>query len=70
MTKKEIDDFKHDIEKESTISLLYEYAALYHYYIEYTDSEDETKMEIVINEILKRTGELKNETINKCKGNL
>ena len=54
MTKKQIDDFNHDIDKESNIALIYEYASLYYYYIEYTDSEDETKMEIAMNEILKR----------------
>lgn len=54
-----IEIFKHNIEQESTHSLLWMYRGLYANYIEYVDAKDDIKMDLIENEILKRTGEFK-----------
>ena len=53
-----IERFKHNIEQENTHSLLWMYRGLYVNYVDYTDIKDDIKMDLIENEILKRTGEL------------
>lgn len=57
-----IERFKHNIEQRETRYLLWEYRCLYVNYVEYADVKDnfkmDIKMDIIENEILKRTGEL------------
>ena len=64
-----IERFKRNIEQMKTHSLLWMYRGLYANYVEYVDIKDDIKMDIIENEILKRTGELKTETITKCRSN-
>lgn len=54
-----IEIFKHNIEQENTHSLLWMYRGLYANYIEYVDVKDDIKMDLIENEILRRTGEFK-----------
>ena len=42
-------------------SLLWMYRGLYANYLEYVDIKDDIKMDIIENEILRRTGELQND---------
>lgn len=49
--------FKHNIEQENTQSLLWMYRGLYVNYVEYADVKDDIKMDLIENEILKRTEE-------------
>lgn len=56
-----IERFKHNIEQRNTRSLLWEYRGLYVNYVEYVDAKDDIKMDLIENEILRRTGELKND---------
>lgn len=52
-----IERFKHNIEQENTNSLLWMYRGLYVNYVEYADVKDDIKMDLIENEILKRTEE-------------
>ena len=52
-----IERFKHNIEQRKTRSLLWEYRGLYINYVEDVDVKDDIKMDLIENEILKRTGE-------------
>lgn len=56
-----IERFKHNIEQRKTRSLLWEYRGIYTNYVEDVDVKDDIKMDLIENEILKRTGELKND---------
>ena len=60
-----IERFKHNIEQRNTQSLLWEYRYLYFNCVEYVDVKDDfkmdIKMDIIENEILRRTGEFKND---------
>lgn len=57
-----VERFKRSIEQRKTRSLLWEYRGLYINYVEDVDVKDDIKMGLIENEILKRTGELKNDT--------
>lgn len=52
-----IERFKHNIEQKNTHSLLWMYRGLYVNYVEHTDVKDDIKMDLIENEILKRTEE-------------
>lgn len=54
-------NFERNIKKENTRDLLLLYGGLYYGYFEYGEDIDEKKMDLVMDEILKRTGELKND---------
>ena len=56
-----IERFKHNIEQRKTRYLLWEYRDLSIKYVEDVDIKDDIKMAFIENEILKRTGELKND---------
>lgn len=56
-----VKSYKRNICKRDTEYLLEEFGALWYRYFEEPCEDCETKMEIVKDEILRRTGELKND---------
>ena len=56
-----VESFKRNIEQRKIRSLLWEYRGLYINYVEDVNVKDDIKMDLIENEILKRTGEYKNE---------
>lgn len=54
-----IEKFKDAVKGASTRQLLFEYRGLFLSYVEYADVEDDIKLSIIGDEILRRAGELK-----------
>lgn len=58
---KKLDAFKRNIAKMETYKLLGMYGDIYHNWIDEDFGNSDLKLEIIEKEILKRTGELKND---------